>query len=226
MKYPNLNYEKKCWQRGFEIVAGCDEVGRGSFAGPVVCGAVVFSPHINILTEIRKALVKIDDSKKLTNKQRREANDWIKEYSATWGIGSATVGEINKFGIMKATSSAFRRAVSDANQRSKRRVEYLLIDAFYIPYFGGYPTQGNKARQQPISGGDSKSVSIAASSIIAKVYRDDLMILLGEKEKYKKYAWRSNKGYGTRGHREAIINFGKSKHHRQKFIRNYILTKN
>lgn len=232
MKFPNFYYEKMVWKKGFEVVAGCDEVGRGSFAGPVICGAVVFPKGININKLVKKYKVKIDDSKKLTDKQRREAVAFIKEFASAWGIGKSTVNEINKYGMNKSVFSAFRRAVSSTSVNSSLRVDYLLIDAFYIPHFRGYTTGRKKgkngdfidinAKQHPIKSGDSKSLSIAAASIIAKVYRDDLMINLGNKWEFKKYFWQQNKGYGTKIHRNVLIKHGPTKHHRLKFVEKYI----
>lgn len=232
MGYPNFYYEKKIWERGLDVVAGCDEVGRGSFAGPVVCGAVAFPKEIKIRSLIKKYKVRIDDSKKLTDRQRREAEGFIKEFASAWGIGKSTVNEINKFGMKKSISSAFRRAVLNSLVKSSCRIDYLLIDAFYIPHFRGYTTGSKKAgngdfidksaKQHPIKGGDSKSISIAAASIIAKIYRDDIMIKLGNKKEYRKYLWSQNKGYGTKYHRDALKSFGTTKHHRMSFVKNHL----
>jgi len=230
-KFPNNYYEKKIWRKGVNLVAGIDEVGRGSFAGPVVCGAVVFSKNMS-----RKKIpddIVIDDSKKVTDKQRRVADKWIREKALGWGVGASSVAEINKNGIVKATHSGFRRAVTDVNRRLKSRVEYLLIDAFYIPYIRYYPMRYKKARkdqklkdtkakQLAIVNGDEKSLSIAAASIIAKVYRDDLMIKLSKNRRYKKYLWDKNKGYGTKEHVRAIKRLGITRLHRKKFVEKYV----
>ncbi|OGM10954.1 hypothetical protein A2Z22_03750 [Candidatus Woesebacteria bacterium RBG_16_34_12] len=232
--YPNFSYEKKLWNRGYRNVAGMDEVGRGCFAGPIVCGSVVFSS--NFLITNSKFQIKIDDSKKLTPRQREIADEWIRESAVCWGVGKASVSEINKYGLSKATASAFRRSLVDAKKRGSDSIDYLLIDAFYIPYVRGYPKgkfEGKKGSKKPkifingskqlaVVNGDEKSISIAAASIIAKVYRDNLMIDLSKKSKYKKYKWRKNKGYGTKEHQKAIKKYGTTRHHRKKFVETFL----
>lgn len=274
MKYPNFKFENRLWKRGFKIVAGADEVGRGCFAGPVVAGCVSFPQVLNSKLQMLKKEIRIDDSKKLTNKQRGVAEKWIKENSLAWGIGEASVSEINRLGMTKATSSAFRRAVANANIRLHSRIEYLLVDAFFIPYTRGLPIGKNKqprikptlrfsrkfskslftaslhpraksprisqglnkgvrghrnpkidnlrGRQTAIINGDEKSISIAAASILAKVYRDKLMISLSENLKFKKYGWDTNKGYGTKKHRMAIVRYGIIRHHRKMFVETFL----
>ena len=234
MKYPNFFFENKLWERNFERVAGVDEVGRGSFAGPVVAGCVVF-PKDQSIKLFKDSSVKVDDSKKLTSRQREKSGKWIKKNVLTWGIGIASVWEINKKGMGKATLSAFRRAIGNANKRLNIRIEYLLIDAYYIPYVRGIrmPVKSEKIRnrhakkpkdikflgnQLAIINGDEKSLSIGAASIIAKVYRDKLMINLSKNPKYKVFGWERNKGYGTKEHRRVIRKYGISKQHRTKFV--------
>lgn len=205
MRLPNFSFEKKLWKK-YRYIAGADEVGRGSFAGPVVAGAVVFPPDL-------KVEVRINDSKKLSQKRREIANKWIRENSLAWGIGEAGVGKINKYGIKKATEIAFRRAIKNCGE-----VNYLLIDAFFVPYVKGL----RRKNQLPIINGDEKSLSIAAASIIAKVHRDNLMVSLGKKPKYRKYKWQKNKGYGTRKHQKAISKYGITRLHRKLFVRNFV----
>lgn len=207
----DLSTEKSLWKKGYWCVAGCDEVGRGSFAGPVVAGCVVFGQN----SKIQETNPKINDSKKLTQRQRDVANKWIKKNAQAWGIGSASVTFINKDGIAKATNQAFRLAIKDAVNRGNLKIDYLLIDAFYIPYVRGLRRRNQKA----IIGGDSKSISIAAASIVAKVYRDSLMTKLSKNRKYKKYGWERNKGYGTIEHREAIQKYGISRLHRKLWVK-------
>lgn len=204
---PDFSYEKKLWRQSYKAIGGIDEVGRGCLAGPVVAGCVVFSRSQFLIPET----IVINDSKKLTSKQRDEASVWIKQNCFCWGIGEASVREINRSGIKKATEIAFRRAIKD----SQKHVEFLLIDAFYIPYVKGLRRKNQKA----IIKGDTKSISIAAASIIAKVYRDKLMTNLGTMSKYRKYNWQKNKGYGTLEHRDAIITHGPTNLHRKLFLR-------
>jgi len=211
MRFPNLSLENILWDKGFSIVAGADEVGRGSFAGPVVSAVVAFSKSINQLVNNSNS-PRIDDSKKLTAKQREIVDKWIKENSIAWGIGVGSVTLINHAGIVKATNFAFRSAIKLMTKSLDRRIDYLLIDAFYIPRIGGI----RKSKQKPIIRGDEKSVSIASAAILAKVYRDNLMIALNKK--CQKYLWDKNKGYGTRQHRDAILKYGVTKYHRKAFV--------
>lgn len=220
------------WKRGLRHVAGIDEVGRGCFAGPVVAGCVVFSPQL-LQGEPLKNSVKIDDSKKLTERQRERAGEWIKSNALSWGVGEVSAASINRLGLAKATNKAFRAAVIDANKMLKERIEYLLIDAFYIPYTRELPMRrkaarknnslrDGKARQRAIVNGDEKAISIAAASIIAKVYRDSLMRKLGNRAGYAKYDWENNKGYASIKHQEAILKFGVTRHHRKQFIDTFL----
>jgi ribonuclease HII len=223
MALPDFSFEKKLAKKGCQFIGGVDEVGRGCFAGPLVAGCVVFLPlgsskPFGVLPRRSPAAshpfavsegVVINDSKKLTSKQRERADSWIRENSMGFGIGRASVAQINRLGIKKASEIAFRKAIKAAG-----RVDYLLIDAFYIPYVRGL----RRKNQKPIIKGDTKSVSIAAASIIAKVYRDKLMQDLGRRPKYQKYGWERNKGYGTREHRAAIKKYGATRQHRKQWI--------
>ncbi len=218
---PSFIYEKKLWDSGLGFVAGIDEVGRGAFAGPIVAAAVVFSPNIQNITSI----IRIDNSKKLTEKQRELANKWIFDNAICWGIGEVKSSEIDRVGIVKTSQKAYRLAVNDANNKLKSRIEYLLIDAFYIPNFRGYPITPNSKKnsyQQPIIKGDGKSISIAAASIVAKVYRDNLLKKLAKKKHFRKYGWEKNKGYGTREHQYAILKYGVTNQHRSMFVNSFM----
>lgn len=211
MKFPNFSFEKRKWRKGFKFVAGVDEVGRGSFAGPVMAGCVVFEKKVEIPDEIR-----IDDSKKLRPLERRKVSKWIKENALTWGIGETPVSVINRLGMAKATKMAFRRAIDDANKRLNRRINFLLIDAFFIPYVRGL----RRKNQLAIVNGDEKSFSIAAASIVAKVERDKKMLRFSRQ--YPRYGWGRNKGYGTRQHREALKKYGTTRLHRKAFVSRFI----
>lgn len=191
------------------MVVGIDEVGRGAWAGPVVAGGVVFAPE----TKIPKG-VTINDSKQLTSPQREKAASWIRQNSLAWGIGEAPVSVINRVGMGKATKMAFRRAISQLADKSVKSIkpDFLLIDAFYIPYVRGLRRKNQKA----IINGDEKSISIAAASILAKVYRDALMHKLSER--YRLYKWGNNKGYGTKKHQSAIKKYGLTRFHRKAFV--------
>lgn len=234
MTLPDFSFERQVFKKGFRVIAGVDEVGRGCFAGPIVAVAVGFDSEgwratggtterapsllaggmaVGLLRD--RTPIIINDSKKLTAKQREIASFWIKRNALVYGIGKASVAEINKFGIKKASEIAFRRAIKNCN----KRIDYLLIDAFYIPYVKGLRRKNQKA----IVHGDARSVSIAAASIIAKVYRDKLMTKLSQKPKYKKYKWGGNKGYGTLEHRKAIRKYGVTRLHRRKFVETWLL---
>ena len=216
MKIPNFKYERELWNRGLKYVAGVDEVGRGCFAGPVVAAAVAFAPEFELRIKNYELGIRIDDSKKLTKLQREKAEKWIKENVTTWGIGEASAALINRLGMGNAAKVAFRKAVKAANQNSK--LEYILVDAFFIPFLSGFP----RSRQLAIINGDEKSVSIAAASIVAKVYRDALMEKIGSRRRYKKYKWVFNKGYGTKHHQEAILRYGITGYHRKQFVETFL----
>jgi len=171
----------------------------------------------------------IDDSKRLTAKKREILAKVIKKYFY-WGIGEGSVAEINRLGIVKATERAMRRALKSIKYQAssikyKRKKDilntyylipntkfFLLVDAFYVKYIPGIGLRN----QQAIIHGDQKSISIAAASIIAKVYRDALMQKLALR--YIRYHWERNKGYGTKEHREAIKKYGITKQHRKDFV--------
>jgi len=234
-KYPNFLYERKLWKRGFKLVAGADEVGRGCFAGSVVAACVVFDKNPFLKAGIPNNVI-INDSKKLTPGKREIADDWIRKNAKMYGVGEVSTSVINRVGMAKATKMAFRKAVADANLRAKKRIEYLLIDAFYIPYIRGIPIgkktarkdhklRDRNARQRAIVGGDEKIISIAAASIVAKVYRDSLMKKMGSRARYKKYDWINNKGYASKKHQKAILKYGITGYHRKQFVDTFLKNK-
>lgn len=194
---PTLQFETSLWNLGYSYVCGLDEVGRGCFAGPVVVGAVIFSPNSNLPDGIK-------DSKLLKPERRVELAEGIRQCAYAWAIGESSVEMINRVGIGKATQIAFYNAVKSF----KHIPDYLLIDAFYVNNI-------DRNKQKPIKDGDKVCMSIAAASIIAKVYRDQLMIRLdGE---HPQYGFARHKGYGTKFHQEAIKKHGLSKLHRTSF---------
>jgi ribonuclease HII len=195
-KKPSFKEERKLWNKGFNFVAGVDEVGRGAFAGPLVAAAVILPKNFK-----RNG---IKDSKLLTPRQREILSKYIIENALCYSISEIDVYFINKFRVGKATHRAFK----DCLKKLKGNFDFVLVDGFEIKNF-------NSNKQKAIVGGDNLSVSIAAASIIAKVYRDNLMKKLHLK--YPKYNFFQNKGYGTKFHREALRIYGLSKIHRTSF---------
>ena len=182
MKFPNLKFEKELWHKGFKYVCGLDEVGRGSWAGPVVAAAVIF-PHQKGLTLWRLLRRhKIRDSKQLAPKQRESLDKFIRENCLGYSICETSVKTINREGIVKAAQRTFRKCLKEI----KPQPDFVLVDAFYIKYLA-------KKNQKPIIKGDQKSVTIAAASIIAKVYRDNLMVKLHEED--SRNSFDLHKGY-------------------------------
>jgi len=230
---PNFYYENLAFKKGHRLILGLDEAGRGAWAGPLVCAAAAFFPHKQVLTQAKEAGVKINDSKKLTALQREKACLWIKKNALTWGVGVVSVAEINRWGISKATFSGFRRAIKNAQYRLDSRVDFILIDAFYVPFIRGINMPRKMTRkanryskrlkieagQLALIHGDERSFSIAAASILAKVHRDKLMRKLALRRNYQKYFWSKNKGYGTKEHIAAIRKFGLTCHHRHYFLK-------
>lgn len=171
----------------------------------------------------------INDSKKMRPKAREKSAEWIKENALAWGIGEVSAQKINHIGMGKAAKIAFRKAISESRRRLGKPIDFLLADAFFVSYVPGLPARRRKnkkgrfykkvnGRQQAIINGDEKSVSIAAASIIAKVYRDNLMLKLSKHPKYRKYGWGRNKGYGTKEHQKAILKYGTTRQHRKAFV--------
>ncbi len=181
-------------------LCGIDEVGRGPFAGPVVAGAVILPKDIDILY--------INDSKKLSEKQREELYDEIISKAISYGIGSIPPNKIDDINILQATFEAMKQAVNNL----KVKPDTLIIDAVTIPNMS--------IRQVPIIKGDAKSYSIASASIIAKVTRDRFMIAYDKV--FPGYGFADNKGYGSPQHIDAIKRLGPTPIHRMSFIKSYI----
>ena len=176
------------------ITAGVDEVGRGCLAGPVVSAAVILKENINLKL--------LKDSKKISFKKRIEIAEHIK-LNSTYAIGLATVEEILNLNILQAALLSMKRAIDKLSIKP----ELVLIDGNFAP-------KGLK-NFKTIINGDEKIKSISAASIIAKVFRDQLMIKLSKK--FHNYAWERNFGYGTKAHMEGLKKFGITSHHRKSF---------
>ena len=203
-KLPTFENELKISSLGKKMIAGVDEVGRACLAGPIVAGAVIFD--LDNTEKLLRALrrVKTRDSKMLTATEREKASHYIKKTATAFGIGEVSSDEIDKFGIGAANILAFKRALDQI-----RGCDFALIDG---RHFKGFDYD-----YRCIVKGDNISLSIAAASIIAKVYRDDLMKKLAED--HNKYGWAKNKGYGTRAHYDALLKHGPTQHHRKTFLK-------
>lgn len=192
---PDYSFEEAAARRGYIRIAGVDEVGRGPLAGPVVAAAVWLDP-----AQIPAGL---NDSKALTAKRREALYDEILAV-ADVSIASCTVEEIDEINILQASLRAMERAVA----RLAQRADYVLVDGNKIP-----PAFGLDA--EAIVKGDARSLSISAASIVAKTWRDRLMVDLAQH--YPGYAWEKNAGYGTKAHLEGLQKFGVTPHHRRSF---------
>lgn len=179
-----------------KIEAGCDEAGRGCLAGPVVAASVILPKNFTNRN--------INDSKTLSEKERKSLSKIIKKAAISWAIGIATSEEIDKLNILNASFLAMHRAIDQL----KYIPELLLIDG---NRFNPYPN----IKHQCIIKGDAKFMSIAAASILAKTYRDKLMKQLDLE--FPEYYWKKNKGYPTNQHRANIMKYGTSKYHRKSF---------
>ncbi len=187
-------YEDNLRLQGFNLIAGIDEVGRGPLAGPVLTAAVILPVDFY--------LAGLNDSKKISESKREEYHDYIQEHAVSIGIGMVHADEIDSINIYEATKRAMNEAVANLFIRP----EYLLIDAMKID--SPYPSQS-------IIKGDSKSISIAAASIIAKVTRDRMM--KEHAEEYPGYGFEKNAGYGTKDHLNGLKKHGVTPLHRKSF---------
>ena len=194
---PDYSIEQELHAQGFTCVCGVDEAGRGPLCGPVFAAACILPDGLYIEG--------LNDSKKLTEKKREKLFDIIKNEAVAYSIASADVEEINEMNILEADLLAMRRAIDGLGVKA----DFAIID-------------GNIARDFPIPAravvkGDSKSMSIAAASVLAKVARDRLCLELDRE--YPQYGIAKHKGYGTKEHMDALRKYGPSPIHRKKFIR-------
>ena len=191
--------EREWKEKGFSVICGVDEAGRGPLAGPVCAAAVILPEDVE--------LPGLNDSKKLSDKRRRELFPQIKEKALAYGIAFASQEEIDEINILQATYLAMQRAIDQLEGKA----ELALID-------------GNRARDfglpvQTVVHGDSLSASIAAASILAKVTRDDYMVKMAEE--YPQYGFEVHKGYGTKAHYEALRQYGPCPIHRTTFLKKF-----
>lgn len=186
---------KSCYFEG-KIEAGCDEAGRGCLAGSVYAAAVIFPADYQN--------EELNDSKQLTDKKRHQLREIIERDALAWAVGVVTPEEIDKINILNASFLAMHRALDQL----KVRPEAIIVDGNRFKKYGEVP-------HTCIVKGDAKYLSIAAASILAKTYRDDYMD--GLAEEYPQYDWKSNKGYPTKKHREAIRQYGVTPYHRMSY---------
>lgn len=191
--------ENSLYAQGYTAICGVDEAGRGPLAGPVCAGAVILPQGLEIPG--------LNDSKKLTDKKRRELYPIIKEQAIAWGIGFASHEEIDELNILQATYLAMNRAI----QALEGKADFALID-------------GNRAKDfgiplKTVVKGDSLSASIAAASVLAKVARDDIMLEMAKE--YPEYGFEVHKGYGTKQHYEALRQHGHCPIHRMSFLKKF-----
>lgn len=238
-----LQYEIVEWTKGNSNILGIDEVGRGCLAGPLVLGGVILKKEklltlqdilTNLYTQNNAQTLmdkkkpqllpkvedltadiniqnyyKIKDSKKLTEKQREELSQFIIDNAKAYAIVEISPAEIDKLGMSRATQKAFMQVI--AQIRTKIEViNMIFTDKFAIEGI-------KKSQQLNILGGDNLSMSVAAASIIAKVYRDNLVSKLSEQDKYAHYQFHKHKGYGTALHKELILKHGPCDIHRFSF---------
>ena len=198
--------EIELMDKGYSLIAGVDEVGRGPLAGPVVAAACIFDRDVDI--------VGIDDSKKLSEKKREQFFAEIKDKALAYGIGEASCEVIDEINILEATKLAMKRAIDEADKmlesKGRDRIQIVIFDAVKI--------NDLKKEQMSVIKGDQTCFSVAAASILAKVTRDNLM---KEYDKvYPEYGFASNKGYGTKAHYEGIKKAGITEIHRKSFLKN------
>ena len=191
--------EEEVYAEGYTVICGVDEAGRGPLAGPV-CAAAVILPRSHQIPGL-------NDSKKLTDKKRRELFPLIKEQAIAYGIGMASHEEIDEINILQATYLAMERAIAQLEGKA----DMALID-------------GNRAKDfgmavRTVVKGDSLSANIAAASVLAKVTRDDLMVEMAKE--FPGYGFEVHKGYGTKAHYEALRNMGPCAIHRMTFLKKF-----
>jgi len=197
-----FEFDRQFRASGGALLCGVDEAGRGPLAGPVVAAAVILPESIQI--------EELNDSKKLSEKQRLALDKLIRAQALSFGIGVADVQTIERINILQATFEAMHRAVEQLSLKP----QFVLVDGRDFP---GFKYNGSSLPGQAQVKGDARSAVVAAASILAKVYRDHLMTDYAAQ--YPEYGFEKHKGYGTKFHREQILRFGPSALHRKKFLR-------
>lgn len=190
------DYEREAFAAGYTAVCGCDEAGRGPLAGPVVAAAVILPPFL--------VIDGLNDSKKLTEKKRESLYAEITEKALAYGIAEASAGEIDEINILNAAMLAMNRAV----EKLSLRADFALID--------GNTSRGFLIPTRTVVGGDGKSPSVAAASVLAKVTRDRLCLTMDME--YPQYGFAKHKGYPTKAHMDAVRAYGPCPLHRRSFL--------
>lgn len=201
MIYPDTKLEERLWSNGYKLVLGLDEAGRGPLAGPVVAGGVVITKESKIIPTVR-------DSKKMTERQRNEAFEKIKNSVLAYGVGIVGPREIDRIGIQEAVLKAMVTVLEVIEAKLNKRVDYIIADGTNILEIPRY-------KMDRIKQGDLNHYSISAGSVLAKVTRDRIMRKYHEE--YPEYGFDTHVGYGTKKHIEAIKKFGITKIHRKSF---------
>lgn len=196
---PSWTEEIQLWQKGYQYICGVDEVGRGAWAGPVVSCAVIFSTAIPIKFPLR-------DSKTLSRIQRERIFPYIQELTIDFAFGEVPASIVDQIGIMAATFQSMRQAIRALSYQ----IDYVLVDGRQKI------RRYQSTKQKAIIKGDQKSYTIAAASVLAKVYRDRLM--LQHHQRYSNYGFDTNVGYGTQKHQLGIQKFGLCELHRKSFV--------
>ncbi len=198
-KWPSLRYERKLWAQGVVYIAGADEAGRGALAGPVYAGAVILPDTKSIAKELKG----VRDSKQMTAAEREEWLPFIKQKAIAWGVGRASVEEIDAINVLQASYVATRRAIEALTIRP----QHLLLDAIRLTIVA--------LPQTPLVAGDARCLSISAASVLAKTARDAELMELDTS--FPQYGFASHKGYATPEHLAAISAHGPCPQHRQTF---------
>lgn len=197
---PDLSLEADFRAQGYRLIAGVDEAGRGPLAGPVAAAAVILDPS---LTGREPWLAAIDDSKRLSERRRNEAALLVRENALAWSVEQVDPADIDRIGIGRAVIQAMLASVARLRPNpSALLFDWVPIKHCHLPY-------------RTVVKGDGKSLSIAAASILAKVYRDDLMVQADER--YPGYGFGRHKGYATRAHLDSLARLGPSPIHRRSF---------
>ena len=191
------NYEKEIYDKGYKLVCGVDEAGRGPLMGPVFAAAVILSPGL--------VIDGLNDSKKLSEKKREALFDIITKNAVAYGIASASVEEIDEINILNAALLAMNRAIEKLDPKA----DFAIID--------GNCSRSIKIPNRTLVGGDANSPSVAAASILAKVSRDRLCYELDKQ--YPQYGFAKHKGYGTKEHIAALYEYGPCECHRKTFLK-------